>query len=370
MNDGLLTEVFHALDVCGLERKTADEFAPIGPVPEWFRELTAGAAEEGGSFHLRGSFDYLDHFLDEAEEFWARGDHGTHCSGPWTETTADGDAVMLEAQAVLSPTGQRAVLIRHEDAALKQQRSVLQKARERALEHSSYRRAVEKKNVLLHCIVHDLKTPLASIVQGTSLLGDMGGLSGEQRRVLELCTRSANKQEALIRSVLENFASDLRALEEFEFDPSQAPNLLSVAREAVQEAAPLFSAKKVELRFDSQLSPRKRWKVVAEEDLLLRVFANLLENALRYSAADEEVVVRLVEAGDRLRAEVLDNGPGVPPTLVPTLFDKFSRARENPGSSGLGLFICRQSIERWGGQLGYETLPEGGALFWFELLRA
>ncbi|HEY8091492.1 MAG TPA: ATP-binding protein, partial [Polyangiaceae bacterium] len=71
-----------------------------------------------------------------------------------------------------------------------------------------------------------------------------------------------------------------------------------------------------------------------------------------------------------VRLLVEDEGPGVPPALLPHLFQKFARGRDPAAGTGLGLYFCRITVESWGGAIGYEARPGGGARFWVRLRRA
>jgi signal transduction histidine kinase len=68
-----------------------------------------------------------------------------------------------------------------------------------------------------------------------------------------------------------------------------------------------------------------------------------------------------------LRIAIEDEGPGVPPEVVPQLFQKFVRHGKSRGKAGLGLFFCRITIEQWGGTIGCEPRAGGGTTFWFRL---
>jgi signal transduction histidine kinase len=92
---------------------------------------------------------------------------------------------------------------------------------------------------------------------------------------------------------------------------------------------------------------------------------NLVDNALRYSPRNAVVTITLRPEARAIRVSVEDDGPGVPPPFVPRLFEKFSHAGR--GTTGLGLYFCRITIERWGGQIGYEPREKTGARFWFRL---
>nr|MDQ3304215.1 cell wall metabolism sensor histidine kinase WalK [Actinomycetota bacterium] len=114
-------------------------------------------------------------------------------------------------------------------------------------------------------------------------------------------------------------------------------------------------------------------KVEADPDRLSQILGNLLDNALRYTPASGEVVVRL-EAGTQpgtLQATVCDTGPGIPEEHLPNVFERFYRAdrartRTN-GGSGLGLAVVKQLVEAHGGRVWAESQRGMGATFGFVL---
>src|SRR5262249_51209946 len=85
---------------------------------------------------------------------------------------------------------------------------------------------------------------------------------------------------------------------------------------------------------------------------------------------DGLVVIRVADAGPRLRLEVIDNGPGVPAADESKLFQPFFTTRPVGQGTGLGLSVCCGIVESYGGSVGYRRNETGGAVFFFELPRA
>jgi signal transduction histidine kinase len=87
--------------------------------------------------------------------------------------------------------------------------------------------------------------------------------------------------------------------------------------------------------------------VQANRDDLRSLFHNLIDNALRYAPEDGIVDVRLSGEGSTVTVDIVDNGPGIPPELLPRVFDRFFRIEGSGGEgSGLGLAIARNAAER------------------------
>jgi hypothetical protein len=173
----------------------------------------------------------------------------------------------------------------------------------------------------------------------------------------------------LIREVLDAFSADVQSLESFSVDINNAPNILSVAQEVIQFLTPTYALNRIKLRLNVQEGADANiahWKVVGDKSRLERVISNLVENAFRHSPRESTVIINLRQDGDFIFAAVDDEGSGVSSNSVASLFQKFSQGSK-PGRIGLGLYFCRITVERWGGEIGYSPRPETGSRFWFRL---
>ncbi|MGH9843139.1 MAG: sensor histidine kinase [Blastocatellia bacterium] len=269
-----------------------------------------------------------------------------------------------------TPEGDCALLL---DATVteQQQRLMQQKGNELQLSYQRLVKEIQKKDILLHCIVHDLAGPLMGIKGGFELLAGEP-ISDSGRKFLEIGLRQANKQETLIREILQAFSAELASLEAFSSDPEKAPDALASVREVIESLSPAFALNQVNLRLDPRLDVTKDWKVVGEKSRLDRVLSNLIENALRHSPANSTVIAGCYDEGDRVLVAVDDEGPGIPPELAPQLFQKFAQGKKGRGKIGLGLYFCRMTVEHWGGEIGHQPLgqgEQGGTRFWFRLPR-
>lgn len=254
------------------------------------------------------------------------------------------------------------------DATIKemQQRLMQQKGNELNLSYGQLKKEIQKKEVLLHCIIHDLAGPLMGIRGGYELLASEP-ISEQGRKYLEIGLRQANKQEALIREILQTFSAEIESLQGFSADSANAPNVVQTAREVIESLSSAFAINQVNLRFDASVDLKADWKVVGEKSRLERVISNLVENALRYSPANSTVTVGCCDEGDKVLFTVDDEGPGIPPEVAPTLFQKFAQGKKGKGKIGLGLYFCRITIQHWKGEIGHEARETGGTRFWFRL---
>lgn len=119
--------------------------------------------------------------------------------------------------------------------------------------------------------------------------------------------------------------------------------------------------------------PKAYPRVLADPDRLERILTNLLSNALKYSEAESQVVVRLAPSGGEVITSVSDRGYGIAPEELPQLFEKYYRTktgRESHESLGLGLYITKRLVEAMGGRIWVESQQGAGSTFSFSLPRA
>jgi len=250
----------------------------------------------------------------------------------------------------------------------RQQRLMQQKGNELNLSYQRLVKEIQKKEILLHCIVHDLAGPLMGIRGGFELLAGEN-ISDKGRKFLEIGLRQTAKQDALIREILQAFSAEVESLESFNADPDKAPNAAQSTREVIEALSSAFALNQVNLRCDPNLDPAGNWKVVGEKSRLDRVISNLIENALRHSPVNSTVTISCHDEGEKVLVAIDDEGPGIPPEVAPTLFQKFAQGKKGKGKVGLGLYFCRITVEHWGGEIGQSPREQGGTRFWFRLPR-
>lgn len=392
-------EVLSALGYELLEECPDGSFRPPFEPAGWLSDLCGWAPGGPRVLSADDPTSFLPAFLGDAAEFlanrWAwRAKGGSTegnsefeilSSGVWSEqmpgrhgTTHEAS---FEAHALALPGGRGVVAVErlHPSAGKKQQ--ALQQQRDAQLSYEGLAREVQVKDVLLHCIVHDLRGPLSSVVGSLSLL-EKGGLDeSDEKELVAMGLRQAKRQDEMIRHVLEVFAAEYEALREFEVDPLTAPDVAAISRETVQRLQPAFQAEEKRLLLDV---PFDDVRVIGRADRLERVLANLLGNARRHMAVGSEVELRArltdgaglpdlegsYGAKGAVEISVLDRGPGVPEAIQGQLFRRFVQGGTGGGAAGLGLFYVRMTVERWGGRVRYEDRPGGGAAFHVTLRRA
>jgi signal transduction histidine kinase len=100
---------------------------------------------------------------------------------------------------------------------------------------------------------------------------------------------------------------------------------------------------------------------------MVQAFTNIVDNALKFTPANGEVVIRAGQAAGKIEVSVYDTGPGIPAEDLPHIFDRFyqtdkSRRREGRGS-GLGLSIAKEIIQAHHGTITVQSLPGKGSMF-------
>jgi two-component system phosphate regulon sensor histidine kinase PhoR len=216
-------------------------------------------------------------------------------------------------------------------------------------------------------VSHELRTPLTAVRGYVEALLDGGTDTPDARRFLEIIGRHTLRMERLVRDLLR-----LARL-----DAGQEP--LEHVRCSVES---LFTGVETELAdalegreqiVEHQIPPEAT-TVTGDPAKLHDALRNLLENASNYSPTSGRIVMSAARRDDRLLLCVSDQGPGVPESDLPRIFERFyradkarSRGERDPGGTGLGLAIVKHLIELHGGTVSATNRKGGGAVFTIEL---
>jgi two-component system sensor histidine kinase KdpD len=217
------------------------------------------------------------------------------------------------------------------------------------------------RNSLLAALSHDLRTPLTVLVGlAESLCRAKPPLAAAQAEIAVSMTEEAHRMSALVSNLL-----DMARIESgdvklhLEWQP-----LEEVVGAAVRAARGMLQHHKLDVRLPRDL-PLVRFDAL----LIERVLVNLLENASKYTPVGSRVTLSAEVAGDRLRVNVADDGPGLPPGREEAVFQKFTRGDPESATPGvgLGLAICRAIVAAHGGEISGRNRHDGGASFTFTL---
>jgi signal transduction histidine kinase/DNA-binding NarL/FixJ family response regulator len=369
----LLASQGHAL----FEHLGEGSFRPIGAYSDWCKriwgEAAAVDAEPANTLRLAEAAPFLENFLVDAAAFWDSHTEGSLQSGNWIEHTSDGDEIPLEASAV-SLDGKSLLIVRNLSHTFAEQQQLYQTARDSLLEHETLIREIQKKEILLHCIIHDLTQPLTAMTGCFDLLS-AEVLSDRVAGFVLTGRKESQRQEQMIRGILQAFSADLSGQQSADGKAVEVPDIAAIAAQAVKSFSAAFSAHGVRLQITPKLDLSRDWKVVGDASRMQRIFGNLLENAMRYTPRGKGVTVGVEDQGASVLAYVDDEGPGLPPgdakgSSAGKLFALFAKGKDRPGKAGLGLYFCKVTVERWGGTIGAENRAQGGSRFWFRLPRA
>jgi two-component system sensor histidine kinase/response regulator len=243
------------------------------------------------------------------------------------------------------------------------------KAATDALEESARKqRELEKlRDDLMKMIVHDLKTPLSSVLATMELLldGDFGPLTPAQRAAVSDSENKAEDLLGLIDDLLE-----VRRMEEASLlleKVAIAPGALltEVAHEWTHRFQQEGSTVAIDVADDAPVFH-------ADRALIKRVLGNLIQNAITHSPRNVAITLSVRRQGTDALFTVADNGPGVPPEYQEIIFRKFEQVR-TPNApklrgSGLGLAFCKLVVESHGGRIWVRSAGQGqGSAFHFVL---
>ena len=242
------------------------------------------------------------------------------------------------------------------------------KAATDALEESFRKmRELEKvRDDLMKMIVHDLKSPLTTVLATLEMVtdGDFGAIGSEVRRALGDAEAKAEDLLALIEDLLE-----VARLEETTITLQVAPTApAALLQEIVHEWRLRFQQEGITCRVDVADDVPV---FEADPTLLRRVFANLIQNAVTHTARSVELQLLARADSNGVLFTVADNGPGIPKEYQELIFRKFEQVRTPNAprvrSSGLGLAFCKLAVEAHGGRIWVQSEEGRGSAFHFWL---
>ena len=239
-----------------------------------------------------------------------------------------------------------------------------------ALEES-YRKLRELEKVrddLMKMIVHDLKSPLTSVLAALEMVldGDFGAVNDQQRRALGDAEAKAEDLLALIEDLLEVARIEEASIQLDVEAIAPAALLTEVLHEWDMRLAQEEAVATLDVADDAPVFH-------ADKGLIKRVFSNLIQNALTHSPRSVTIDLRARHdaATDGVIFTVADNGPGIPKEYHEIIFRKFEQAKTPSAprvrSSGLGLAFCKLAVEAHGGRIWVQSAEGQGSQFHFTL---
>jgi len=210
---------------------------------------------------------------------------------------------------------------------------------------------VEAQQQLLHDISHELRSPLTRLHAAIGLIRQQP----ERGEMLERIERESRRMDDLIEQLL-----TLARVQSQTADGASEPlDVVELLAQIVEDARFEAGMKRCQV----SLSADAAFVTRGHEELLYRAFENVVRNAVRYTETGTEVRVeaRLANAGEQLQVSIIDQGPGVDPERLLSIFEPFDRGVDSGNDGfGLGLAIARRAIGLHQGSITAQAAEQGG----------
>ncbi len=220
------------------------------------------------------------------------------------------------------------------------------------------------KDEAVRTVAHDLRSPLATVITSLSY-AETRELPDEIAGLVSIARQGAER--------LLTFASDYLEQERLDHtSPEQGHeeiNIDELSNDLIADFLPRANERNLSIKIKRHGGPVF---VHGNPQQLRSVLENLLSNAAKFSPPEETIMITVDDSGDHVRVSISDNGPGVEDGIKDSLFDPYSRGdapKNTTPSSGLGLSIAKDIIERHGGRIGFEN-GYVGVTFYVDLPKA
>ena len=226
----------------------------------------------------------------------------------------------------------------------------------------------QMKDAFLSMVTHELRTPLTVIAGTTEMFeaGIYGELSIKQSEMIRQIAMQAHRLRQLVNDLLDlsKMEAGMMQLQYEMLDP------YSLVAATIEQLATIAAQSGVVLR--NQVS-HDLPEVNCDGQRIEQVLANLVSNAIKFTAAGGQVIISAEIGPDHIRFIVADNGRGIPAGALSRVFDKFFQVQSSTESgakgTGLGLAIVKHIVELHGGEVHAESAASKGSCFSFTLPR-
>jgi PAS domain S-box-containing protein len=221
----------------------------------------------------------------------------------------------------------------------------------------------QRKNDFIGMVSHELRSPLTSISGYIQMLNIKASKNNDET-ILDIAIkakRQVQRMSALISGFLDvaRMGEGKIKLNLHYFD------MAALVKEAEEESLATVTSHRVEFK------PVEFTPVEADHDKIVQVLTNFINNAVKYSPKDSTIQVTCVTENGTAYVSVTDEGMGIAPKDQPHVFDRFYRVESERMTTikgfGIGLYICKEIIERHGGSIGVKSELDKGSTFWFTL---
>jgi two-component system sensor histidine kinase VicK len=214
---------------------------------------------------------------------------------------------------------------------------------------------------VLGMVAHDLRNPIAA-VESIAMIMELDDLSDETQDNLNMMKASCVKARTIIDDLLEAARNDISNI--YEMEKTELNQLLK----SIVSDWKIQPDLKTDVLLTSHINPAY---APVNKEKLHRAIDNLISNAIKFSKDNSRVDVRLSKRNQELVIEVQDYGMGIPADLLPDIFSPFSKAGRTglrgEHSTGLGLSIVRQIIEKHNGIVEVDSIVGRGSVFTIKL---
>jgi PAS domain S-box-containing protein len=238
---------------------------------------------------------------------------------------------------------------------------------EKKLAEDALQDANQRKDEFLAMLAHELRNPLAPISAAAQVLRIAPADPGKVRNFADVIARQVNHMTSLVNDLLD-VSRVTRGMVQYE---KAEVDLRGAILSAAEQVHPLVEARRhvLSMALGADDTPVT---VLGDRARLTQVFANLLGNAAKYTAAGGRIAVALQLAAGSARIDVSDNGSGIEGALLPQVFDLFTQGARTPdraqGGLGLGLALARTIVLAHGGRIeAHSEGPGMGSRFSVEL---
>ncbi len=229
------------------------------------------------------------------------------------------------------------------------------------------RELVRRQQEFVADVSHELRTPLTAVKSYVeTLLDGAADDPAVSNRFLNVLKRETDRMVDLVKDLLELSQLDYRQVELHK----TKVGLIDLATDAVEQSQQKAGLKRREIEM---AIPQGLPKVRVDREKIMRVFLNLLNNAIKYTPPDGKITIcaSMDDEAGWVKVLLEDNGPGIPPPDLERIFERFyrvekTRSREH-GGTGLGLPIARRVVEAHGGRIWLESTVGKGTRAWFTL---
>lgn len=272
--------------------------------------------------------------------------------------TPKGDIVDFEVSSVpIDYMGGRAILV------------ILNDVTERKNTENKLKELIATKDKFFSIIAHDLKNPFHQILGFAELLlSDIDNYDKDEiHKIAQYLNTSAENGYKLLENLLEWSRSQTGRIK---FDP-QKIKVFDIVNEEIESLR--ANAIKKNISIENNITKNENCCGIADKDMLKTIIRNLLSNAIKFTFPGGKIEISLNELSGFYSINIKDNGIGIPPEIMDKIF-RIDESVSTPGTdnehgTGLGLALCKEFVEKNGGQISVESKPGKGSVFKFTIIR-